>query len=222
MHDTGASQQALQNLLRLFAEFFAFPDEEFCEAVRKGSVDLQVMELSEEAGWPIESEFKREALLYEEWVTSYNRCFLGVEKPFAPPIESIYKPWTTDESFQVPFKRQKGYLMGDSAQHVQHILKSFGLEIPQEYHMMPDHLIILLEVLAFLVGGGFVNEAEQFCQDHFDWLPDLQKAIEELPVDGRVFITALKKLESLIQAFMNHDHNLALLRETAGQSKFLN
>lgn len=222
MHDIGASQQALQNLLKLFAELFAFPDKDFCEAVRKGIVDSQVMELSQEAGLPIESELKKDALPYEEWVTAYNRCFLGIEKPFAPPIESIYKPWTTDESFQVSFKNQKGYLMGDSAQHVQHILKSFGLEIPQEYHMMPDHLIILLELLAFLVGSGFEDEAKQFCQDHFDWLPDLQKAIEKLPADGRIFNAALKKLESLVQAFMSHEHNPALLKETAEQSKFLN
>ncbi|AFL99836.1 MULTISPECIES: molecular chaperone [Desulfitobacterium] len=220
MNNTCPSPQALQDLLRLFAEFFAFPDEDFCEAVRGGSVDLQVKELSQRAGVPIESELEKDALSYEEWVTSYNRCFLGVQKPFAPPIESIYKPWTTDESFQVPFKNQKGYLMGDSAQHVQHILKSFGLEIPQEYTMMPDHLVILLELLAFLVGSGFEKEAKQLCQDHFDWLPDLQKAIEELPANGRIFIAALRELEDILQAFMSHARNHRLLKETIDYSNF--
>ncbi|CDX04082.1 TorA maturation chaperone TorD [Desulfitobacterium sp. LBE] len=222
MNNTCASRQALQNLLQLLAEFFTFPDEEFCAAVRKGLVDLQVKELSQGAGLPRESEFKQDALTYEEWVTAYNHCFLGVQKPFAPPIESLYKPWTGDESFQVSFKAQKGYLMGDSAHHVQHILKSFGLEIPPEYTMMPDHLIILLELLAFLVGGGFEKEAKQFCRDHFDWLPDLQKAIEALPVNGRLFMAALAELEGLLQAFLNQDQKHGPLQEMIEPARFLN
>lgn len=201
MSNTCGSQQALQDLLRLFAELFRFPDEEFCAMVSTGSLDQQIHELSERAGFSLETNMKNDALTHQDWVTAYNHCFLGTQKPFAPPIESIYKKWTTDKSFQVPFKNQKGYLMGDSAQHVQHIIKSFGLEIPVEFHMMPDHLVILLEILAFLIASGLTEEAQQFAHDHLDWLTDLRKAIEELPANGQIFVTALIALERVLQEF---------------------
>ncbi len=205
MSNNGDSSQALQELLQVLASFFIFPEEEFCEKVYQGSVDILVEELSQKAGFPLKSNFKEVALSYDEWVAAYNRCFLGVEKPFAPPIESVYKSWTQDESFQIPFKNQKGYLMGDSALHVQHILSSFGLEIPSEYAMMPDHLIILLELLAFLIDNGLGKEARQFGRDHFDWLADLQAAIAELPVNGHIFIMVLKELENILQAFVEQE-----------------
>jgi len=204
MNNKVGSQQALQELLRVFADLFTFPDRDFCLRVSNGSVDEQIKELSKEVGFPIETDFQKEAQTYEEWITCYNRCFLGTQKPFAPPIESVYKKWTTDETFQVPYKNQKGYLMGDSALHVEHILKSFGLEIPVEFSMMPDHLIILLELLAFLLDNGLINEAQQFCRDHLDWLPHLREAIEELPVNGGLYSTALIALERVLQAFQGY------------------
>ena len=201
MPNTPASQQAFEDLLMLFADFFAFPDQEFWAHVQTGAIDQEIMELSGLAGVPVETDLKSVVPTYEEWITAYNHCFLGTQKPFAPPIESIYKQWTVDESFQVPFKHQKGYLMGDCAQHVRHILDSFGLEIPVEYHMMPDHLIILLELLAFLLRSGFPQEAQQFIRDHLDWLPDLRRAIEDLPVDGKLYLEVLVALEKVLQTF---------------------
>ncbi|AGA68767.1 putative component of anaerobic dehydrogenase [Desulfitobacterium dichloroeliminans LMG P-21439] len=201
MSYSGISQQAFYDLFSVFAEFFTFPDQEFCESVRSGQVDQQISELSQKVGYPIASELKKDAPTYEEWVALYNHCFLGARKPFAPPIESIYKQWTLDGSYQVPFKHQKGYLMGDSAQHVRHLLQAFELELPIEYNMMPDHLSILLELLAFLVGNGFVKEAQQFCQDHLDWLPDLYKALADLPVDSSIYLAVLNELEKALQIF---------------------
>ncbi|EHQ89810.1 TorD/DmsD family molecular chaperone [Desulfosporosinus youngiae] len=189
--------QALQNLLMIFAEFFKFPEEDFFEEIKRGEIDEQIGVLSKQAGYPITTCFMREIHTYEQLVESFNSCFLGMEKPFAPPIESVYKQWTTDESYQVPFKQQKGYLMGDPAHHVQHILKAFNLEIPVEYDLMPDHLTILLEVLAYLIGQGFLKEAKQFKEDHLDWLADFRKALDELQ-KGHFYKYGVKELERFL------------------------
>ncbi|NLJ72160.1 MAG: molecular chaperone TorD family protein [Syntrophomonadaceae bacterium] len=198
------SPQALCDLLELFIGFFIFPEKELYEEINQGNIDLLIKELSQKAGLPIKSEFQAIPLNYAGWIDSYNRCFLGVEKPFAPPVESVYKVWTQDESFQLPFKNQKGYLMGDSAQHIQHILDYFGLVVPAEYSLMPDHLIILLELLIFLLDNNLEKEAKQLCIDHFDWLPDLQMAIANLATDGEIYIYALEILGKIIKGFVNN------------------
>ncbi|MDO0822402.1 TorD/DmsD family molecular chaperone [Desulfosporosinus nitroreducens] len=157
MNNTLEINQALQNLLMIYAEFFKFPEKDFFEEIKRGEIDEQVKTLSELAGCSISTCFMKEVNTYEQLTESYNVCFIGIEKPFAPPIESVYKQWTVDESYQVSFRQQRGYLMGDSAHHVRHILKAFNLEIPIEYDLMPDHLTIILEVLAYLIGQGFLG-----------------------------------------------------------------
>lgn len=195
--------EVLADLLNIFVNFFVYPEQEFCEMVYRGRLDSEIEALGQQAGLPLKTKFQALAPSYEEWVLLYNRCFLGVEKPFALPVESIYKAWTEDETFQVPFKNQKGYLMGDSALHVQHILESFGLDIPPEYNMMPDHLVILLDLLTFLLNQNLETEAQQLIQDHFDWLPDLQKAIKELPVNGEIYIEVLEVLINILDGFLD-------------------
>lgn len=196
MNNTLERNKALQNLIMIFAEFFKFPEKDFFEEIKRGEIDEQIGAFSQLAGYSIPTCFRKEIDTYEQLVASFNVCFLGVEKPFAPPIESVYKQWTTDESYQVPFRQQKGYLMGDSAHHVRHILKAFNLEIPVEYEMMPDHLTIILEVLSYLIGHGFLQEARQFKEDHLDWLPDLQKALDQLEKGNCIYSYVLKELRN--------------------------
>lgn len=189
---------SLATLLEIFADLFKFPEEELYEDLKSGLLDEQIAELSQSAGLAILSGFENKVGTYEEMVETYNNCFLGVRTPFAVPIESVYKVWTTDESYQVPHKSQKGYLMGDSALHIKHILESLGLEIPKEYELMPDHLTILLELYAFLVSKEMEKEAEQFRKDHLDWLPDFYEALSTIDSSG-FYVYTVKTLTQFIQ-----------------------
>ena len=172
--------EAYSSLLMLFAELFKYPEKSNYDELYSGETDEQIKQLSLSAGHPIVTNFKEITGTYEELITSFNNSFLGVSTPFAPPVESVYKAWTTDDSFQVPHKNQKGYLLGDSALHVRHIIQTLGLEIPPEYEMTPDHLTILLELFCYLNGRGLLAEAEQFKQDHLDWLPDLHHSLSNI------------------------------------------
>lgn len=206
MKKTLERNQALQNLFMIFAEFFKFPERDFFNEIKRGEIDQQIRAFSQLAGCSITTNFMKEIDTYEQLVESFNVCFLGVEKPYAPPVESVYKQWTTDESFHVPFKKQKGYLMGDSAYHVRHIIEAFKLEIPVEYDMMPDHLTIILEVLSYLIGQGLLQEAKQFKADHLDWLPDLQKALDPLQKGNHFYSYVLKELRNFLR-FEFYAHN---------------
>lgn len=183
MANMNEQNQAYSNLIMIFAELFKYPEKENYEELFSGELDEQIKQLSHLAGCPVVTNFKDQIGTYEGMIQAFNDCFLGVTTPFAPPVESVYKVWTTDDSFQVPYKNQKGHLLGDSALHVRHIVKELGLEIPVEYEMMPDHLTILLELFSYLNEQGLTEDAEQFKRDHLDWLPDLAEAITKVKLN---------------------------------------
>lgn len=194
-------EKYLSEILLIYAQAFSFPQKDFYEEIISGKLDQELKELWERGNLPQGDSLGPWADIvppYEEWIQIYNEAFLGAKKPLAPPIESLYKPWTVDETFQVPFKHQKGYLMGDSAQHILHITQTLGWEIPREYQMMPDHLSILLEILARFLGNGWWLEGKQFIQDHLDWLPDWRQALGELTLETEMYQKLALDLENLL------------------------
>ncbi|UTW68982.1 molecular chaperone TorD family protein [Anaerobacillus sp. HL2] len=88
--------------------------------------------------------------------------FSGIKQPFAPPIESLYKQWTTDPTAQVSIAKNKGYLMGDAALHMKYLYDQYQIEVPEGFSNMPDHLTLQLEFLAFLHESGSYDTVKQF------------------------------------------------------------
>jgi len=188
---------AFESLILIFADFFKYPEKVLYEELVSGELDQSIQRLGLITNNQISIDLKSLTQSYEHLVETYNKCFLGVTSPYAPLVESVYKVWTCDQSYQVPFKNQKGYLLGDSALHIKHILAELGLEIPPEYEMMPDHLSILLELYAYLYSKGFKNEARQFVHDHLDWLPELSNALTALD-SNQPYAAALAELQGIL------------------------
>lgn len=92
----------------------------------------------------------------------------------ALPVESLYKPWRTPDGSQ---RASRGLYGGESAEHARALFAACGLETPQEFAAMPDHLALLLELLAFFLEGGNHEAARTLVQDHFDWLDDYDIAL---------------------------------------------
>lgn len=183
---------AAEEIYLILAEFFKFPTAEFYDDIRSGRVDEQLRALFFEAGYVSEEiELRHHVGSFEEMKANYSRCFLGMTRPFALPVESVYKVWTTDPTAQVSIANSKGYLMGDSALHIQHLFQQFQLEVPQEYEKMPDHLTILLELLAVIIRERGIAERTTFIRDHFDWLDDFLEALS--PVPGHELYTHVTK-----------------------------
>ncbi|MFA5537352.1 MAG: molecular chaperone TorD family protein [Bacillota bacterium] len=184
-------------LLQLFAELFKFPERNFYESIKSGGFDKEVKRLSHLAGKPLNTDFHAIAKGFNNFLEDYNNCFLGKKQPFAPPVESVYKVWTRDQSYRLPHKNQTGYLMGDSALHIKYLLETLALEIPKEYEGMPDHLTILLEIYAFLNQEGMGQEADDFLGDHFDWLPALSEALAKVE-NSDFYLYAVLQLQQLL------------------------
>lgn len=109
---------------------------------------------------------------FEDLKDLYQNTLSPLKKGAAQPIESIYKRWTSDPTCQMPFANSKGYIMGDSALHIKFILDEFQMEVPEEFHHIPDHLAILLELLAYFIEHSPNEFVWDYLNDHFDWLEE--------------------------------------------------
>lgn len=84
------------------------------------------------------------------------------------PVESLYKKWTEEKS-NLSFASSSGYLMGDSAVHMNFIFKKLYITIPEQFQLMPDHLILQLELLALLEEASNIDFLNEFIFEHLDW-----------------------------------------------------
>ena len=123
--------------------------------------------------------------LYQNWPVlggdirtlreNYRRSFIYPPEQRIMPVESIYRQWTLDPSAEVPFARDKGYLMSDFALHMQALYEQYQLSIPGEYRGLPDHLCLELEFCAFLLENESPARQEQFLREHLNWVDELHR-----------------------------------------------
>lgn len=188
----------LSQLCLALAEFYRFPDEEFIRELQNGDWEKVVGELAQRAGLANDNIAWPGDLTYPSLKQEYIRCFIGIGEPAALPVESIYQVWTEDPSAQVMFAKQKGYLMGDSALHIRYLLQSLGLELPEELRGRPDHLVVLLELLAYFLDRLEFQDTLQYLQDHFAWLPDFHARLKEINAH-ELYVTVTALLMKCIQ-----------------------
>lgn len=107
-------------------------------------------------------------------------------------VESVYKPWTLDNSAEVPFMSETGWLGGDAASHLRDLLNLLGVKLSPELHATPDHLSVELEIMSLLVEEADQNAQATFLTQHLDWLMLLLARCDEACLGG--FYHALLEL----------------------------
>lgn len=177
---TNIEYRGFAELFRLLSEFYKFPNQEFYEYISKEDIQTEFKELVELTKLNYDLHIFRPFESYEDMKKEYTDAFIGIGKKPAPPVESLYKVWTTDDSVGMAFASSKGYLLGDSALHIQYLLDEYGLEIPEELGKKPDHLSVLLELLAFFIDNLTIQETSTFVEDHFDWLADFKLKLVDI------------------------------------------
>lgn len=178
-------KEALEEFYLILAEFYKLPTIEFYQELADGLIENRLKELADIAGYNITISLENLFKSYSDMQIAYMNCFMGTSTSFAPPIESVYKVWTTDPSAELAMANEKGYLYGDSASHIEYLFRHYQLEIPEEYRSTPDHLTLLLEFLTYLINEQSESEVVQLINDHFDWLGDYKKELSSL--DGSEF-----------------------------------
>lgn len=123
----------------------------------------------------------------------YRQSFIYPVMKRVLPIESIYRQWTLDNTSEMPFAKEKGYLMSDFALHMQALYAQYQLSIPEEYTSMPDHLCLELEFCAFLIENKDREHHTIFINEHLNWVDELyQDAVkQDIPIFYRQVIQVI-------------------------------
>lgn len=134
----------------------------------------------------------------EDLTRRYHECFFYPGEGRIVPVESVYRQWTFDNTAEVPFAKEKGYLMSDAALHMKAIYQEFGLSIPREYDAMPDHLCLELEFAAFLLEQSDPEWYRVFLAEHLDWVDELAEDAAKKDADDfyRDVLTVVKEYVS--------------------------
>jgi TorA maturation chaperone TorD len=128
---------------------------------------------------PAYSDWPALAADLDTLMRAFNRSFVFPPESRVVPVESIYRQWTTDSSAQVPFAKEKGYLMGDAALHMKALYEGYGLELPAAFAATPDHLGLELEFACFLLEKETVGRQATFWREHLDWVGELADDAEK-------------------------------------------
>lgn len=169
---------------QLMASLFTPPDQEIIRGVVDGRL-LSFLEASVKAWGGKESFLKGMAMegppenILKELDSEYKRLFGDEAGEKIPLVESFYKPWTQDALCPLPFAKERGYLMGDSALHLSMLYEHCGLEVSDCFKGMPDHLVLELEFLSFLYRYAGDREIKKVIEDHLDWIPFLKEECEK-------------------------------------------
>ncbi len=167
----------------ILSSLFSPPDQEMVNQFSQGKIHsffkryVQSLEGEIELLKGFLSELPPQILLRDLKV-EYDRLFSDTGKERISLVESFYKPWTQDPHCQLPFAKEKGFLMGDSAIHLLALFRQCGIEVSDYFKGMPDHLVIELEFLSHLYRVAEDEAIEAFIRDHLDWIPYLKQDCE--------------------------------------------
>jgi len=166
------------------SSLFSPPDQGMVEQLSQGH--LHAFFKSYVQSWEGEIEILKGFLtqsppqiLLRDFKEEHHRLFSDTGKERISLVESFYKPWTQDPHCSLPFAKEKGFLMGDSAIHLSTLFQHCGLEVAEPFKGMPDHILIELEFLSYLYREAGDVEIKRFIKDHLDWVPFLKESFEK-------------------------------------------
>ncbi len=137
-------------------------------------------------------------ILVRELQEEYDRLFSETGKERIPLVESCYKPWTRDPHCSLPFAKEAGFLMGDSALHLLALFRELGLEVAAPFQGMPDHISIELEFLGYLYERTGEEVTGRVIEDHFDWIPLLKERCQQAKAHP-FYLTLIEVLDLFIE-----------------------
>lgn len=180
---TWMSDEGKAFFCEILSSLFCPPDQEMVLPFARGHFHsfFKSYVQSEEGGIEMLKGFLPEGSpqdLLRDLKKEYNRLFSDTGKERISLVESFYKPWTQDPHCLLPFAKEKGFLMGDSALHLLTLFDQCGIEVSDSFKSRPDHLIIELEFLSYLYQRAEDETIERFIKDHLDWIPFLKEACE--------------------------------------------
>ncbi|GAB7091304.1 hypothetical protein JCM18237_15750 [Halorubrum luteum] len=168
-----ADRETWASLYTLLAEGLKHPDERLHRDVKTGRFAAELTDLAETLSVPVpdgpgtpDAVPAGRAAFDNEYVA----LFEGLRVPYAPLIESVYRPWYDTAA-------SEGLRSGPPAADMQDRYDAAGIAVPPAYP--PDHLALLLEYAAVLLRAGERKGYLRFLDRHLGWLPALRRMAHE-------------------------------------------
>jgi len=169
---------------QILSSLFCPPDQRMVEQLNQGH--LHAFFKSYFQSWAVEIEILKgfstqgpPQILLRDLKEEHHRLFSDTGDERISLVESYYKPWSQDPHCSLPFAKEKGFLMGDSAIHLSALFQHCGVEVAEPFKGMPDHILIELEFLSYLYQEAGDEEIKRFIKDHLDWIPFLKESFEK-------------------------------------------
>ena len=184
------------------SECFKEPSEEFAEDIVSGRLEEVMQEGLSQLCIPVPYETLRSLRpCHPEFISgsqlmqgqeipkqvrddrdsAYNKLRADYHSLFFPlyvvPVESVYKEWSKTDEVSGAMKGEKGFIMGDPAVEMINRYRMAGIEIPQTYKDIPDHIAILLEYASLLCENIKREDRASFVSGHLDWVTELHNDI---------------------------------------------
>ena len=132
------------SLYTLLAEGLKHPDKQFHRDVQDDSFAVELAEHTDRLGISVSTENGDPTHAPETpaaFDTEYISLFEGLVTPYAPLIESVYRPWHSTW-------QSDGLLLGPAATDMRSRYDIIGVSTPDAY--ADDHLALMLEYAALL------------------------------------------------------------------------
>ena len=158
--------------------FSSLSEQEYAEVRENPAWDAVCAASSQEAADPAERETLGCACALPDWPQRsllQNEVLVSGMPLAAMPVESLYKPWSSDS--RNAYGSQRGLYRGEPARHMQSVYASLDIEVSERFAAMPDHLTLELELLALLLEAGNAAAAATVAFEHLDWLDDYDAAL---------------------------------------------
>lgn len=202
-HDIMDYKQLREEGYNVLSQLLVRPTEELGTLTRGVPFRMFWQRVNDQCGINTPGSWRQESLpSLEEWQSMWD-VTMGPINPLAQPIESLYKEWTTDPSCEMIFAKDKGYIRGDWAYHMEELLGELGFEIPKEFHHCPDHLILIFELMSAMVESAPLEVQHQFASQHLDWLGDLVETAKERNVPA-VYVDLYQWCKDFVEADLQY------------------
>ena len=171
----------------LLADCFKEPTDGFVEEVQAGHLESELEDHAAALSLDLENVSPPAPADRGELQRSYLSVFEAMEEPFAPPVESPYKPWYGD--------RDGGLMGGPSATDMQRRYEAGAASPPPAYP--PDHVALLLAYGALLLEAEADDQYREFVADHLDWIEALGVLVDQAAATAPFYRWAVDVLEAI-------------------------
>jgi TorA maturation chaperone TorD len=180
---------AWSDLLVALSSCLREPDEQFVASVRDGELRNLLADATDTVGLQAATDPPPVSSV-GGLTESYLALFQAMESPYAPPVESPYKPWYGDRT---------GLMGGPAAEEMAQRYAALDAEFPEAYP--PDHVALLLEYGSILLDAGEPQEFAGFADAHFDWVPAFRLATVGAAAEAPFHRWAVILLDDVVTAF---------------------